>query len=74
LSEAEAHWRTFLTSLVERGLHAVKFIVSDAHSGLAAARKAVFPSVPWQRCQFHLQQNASVGASRAKQMLSEAEG
>ncbi len=58
LSEAEAHWRTFLTSLVERGLHAVKFIVSDAHSGLAAARKAVFPSVPWQRCQFHLQQNA----------------
>lgn len=58
LSEAEAHWRTFLTSLVERGLHAVNFIVSDAHSGLAAARKAVFPSVPWQRCQFHLQQNA----------------
>ena len=26
--------------------------------GLKAARKAVFPSVPWQRCQFHLQQNA----------------
>ena len=33
-------------------------IVSDAHSGLKAARKAVFTSVPWQRCQFHLQQNA----------------
>ena len=64
LSEAEAHWRAFLTSLVERGLHAVKFIVSDAHPGLAAARRAVFPSVPWQRCQFHLQQNAQAHIPR----------
>jgi len=32
--------------------------ISDAHEGLKAARTAVFPSVPWQRCQFHLQQNA----------------
>ena len=34
-------------------------ITSDAHEGLKAARKSVFPSVPWQRCQFHLQQNAT---------------
>jgi len=33
-------------------------ITSDAHSGLKAALRAVFPSVLWQRCQFHLQQNA----------------
>jgi transposase-like protein len=33
-------------------------MISDAHSGIKAARKAVMPSVPWQRCQFHLQQNA----------------
>lgn len=58
LSEHEIHWRGFLTSLVERGLHGVELIISDAHAGLKAARKAVFPSVPWQRCQFHLQQNA----------------
>jgi transposase-like protein len=58
LSEAEVHWRTFLTSLKDRGLYGVEFIVSDAHEGLQAARRAVFPSVPWQRCQFHLQQNA----------------
>lgn len=58
LSEAEVHWRAFLSSLVARGLHGVGFIVSDAHPGLAAARQAVFPSVPWQRCQFHLRQNA----------------
>jgi transposase-like protein len=58
LSEAEAHWRTFLADLKDRGLCGVELIVSDAHEGLKAARKAVFPSVPWQRCQFHLQQNA----------------
>lgn len=58
LSEAEVHWRAFLSSLKERGLHGVELITSDAHEGLQAARKAVFPAVAWQRCQFHLQQNA----------------
>ncbi len=58
LSEAEVHWRQFLSELKDRGLHGLELVVSDAHEGLAAARKAVFPSVPWQRCQFHLQQNA----------------
>lgn len=58
LSEAEVHWRAFLESLVSRGLHGLRLITSDAHSGLKAALRAVFPSVPWQRCQFHLQQNA----------------
>ncbi len=59
LSEAEVHWRDFLSSLVQRGLHGVEMITSDAHEGLKAARKGVFPGVPWQRCQFHLQQNAA---------------
>ena len=58
LSEAEVHWRNFFESLVKRGLHGTELIVSDAHSGLKAARRAVCPSIPWQRCQFHLQQNA----------------
>jgi putative transposase len=58
LSEAEVHWRAFLTSLKDRGLYGIELIASDAHEGLQAARRAVFPSVPWQRCQFHLQQNA----------------
>ena len=43
---------------MQRGLHGVMLIISDAHEGLNAARRAVFPSIPWQRCQFHLQQNA----------------
>ena len=58
LSEAEVHWRAFLESLQARGMHGLELIISDDHSGLAAARKAVFPSVPWQRCQFHMSQNA----------------
>ena len=33
-------------------------ITSDDHGGLQAARRAVFGSTPWQRCQFHIQQNA----------------
>ena len=66
LSEAEAHWREFLAGLQRRGLHGVELIVSDAHEGLRAARRAVFPSVPWQRCQFHLQQNAQAHVPRVE--------
>jgi transposase-like protein len=58
LSEAEVHWREFLASLQERGLYGVRLMVSDDHAGLRAAREARFAGVPWQRCQFHLQQNA----------------
>ena len=57
-SEAEVHWRAFLESLVERGLQGVEFITSDDHPGLKAARQAVLPGARWQRCQFHLAQNA----------------
>jgi putative transposase len=58
LSEAEVHWRSFLKSLIDRGLHGVELIVSDDHSGLKQARKTCFPGIAWQRCQFHLMQNA----------------
>lgn len=58
LSEAEVHWREFLGSLKKRGMHGMTLVVSDAHEGLKAARQAVLPNVPWQRCQFHLMQNA----------------
>ena len=58
LSEAETHWRSFLATLLERGVHGVKLSVSDDHAGLKQARQAALPSVPWQRCQCHLQQNA----------------
>jgi putative transposase len=58
LSEHEVHWRAFLESLKQRGLGGVQLVTSDDHAGLGAARLAVFGGIPWQRCQFHLQQNA----------------
>ena len=67
LSEHEIHWKTFLKSLKDRGLNGMNLIISDDHEGLGAARRAVFGSIPWQRCQFHLQQNA--GAYLPKQHM-----
>ncbi len=58
LSEAEVHWRNFLENLLSGGLKGVELLISDDHSGLRAALRAVLPSVPWQRCLFHLAQNA----------------
>jgi len=67
LSEAEVHWRAFLTALQKRGLHGIQLLVSDAHAALGQARMTVFPSIPWQRCQFHLQQNAQAFVTRLDQ-------
>ncbi len=64
LSEAQVHWRTLLKKLSERGLSGVKLFISDDHQGLKAARMSVFPSVPWQRCQFHMSQNAQGYATK----------
>jgi transposase-like protein len=58
LSEAEVHWRAFLESLQARGMRGVEYVVSDDHAGLHAARRAVLGGAKWQRCQFHLAQNA----------------
>jgi len=70
LSEHEAHWRAFIQSLVARGLKGVQLIISDDHAGLRAARRAILGGIAWQRCQFHLQQNASAYVPR-KDMLKE---
>ena len=67
LSEAEVHWREFLQALQRRGLKGVEVVVSDDHAGLRAARRAVVPSIPWQRCQFHLAQNAQAYAHNRAQ-------
>lgn len=73
LSEQEVHWRSFLQSLIARGLSGVQLIVSDDHAGLKAARRSVFGGVPWQRCQFHLQQNAGAYVPR-REMLKDVAG
>ena len=55
--------------LDQHGLRGVKYIASGDHAGLKAARKAMFPGVPWQRCQFHLQHNAQGYLSRLDQRM-----
>jgi transposase-like protein len=39
-------------------MRGIQFVVSDDHAGLRAARLAVLTGATWQRCQFHLAQNA----------------
>jgi len=64
MSEAEVHWRTFLKGLKDRGLTGTMLIISDDHFGLKAARRTVFSGVKWQRCQFHISQNAQAYVPR----------
>src|SRR5262245_28354965 len=56
-AETEAFWRSFLRSLVERGLAGVQLVISDAHSGLKKAIGQVL-SCPWQRCSVHFLREA----------------
>jgi transposase-like protein len=69
LSEAEIHWRNFMVTLHKRGLSGIKLITSDDHPGLTKAAKSVFSSVPWQRCQFHMAQNAQSYAPKKNMKL-----
>lgn len=66
LGEAECHWRDFFRGLKDRGLRGLEMITSDAHAGLKAALKTEFSGIPWQRCQFHLQQNAQAYISKVE--------
>ena len=51
-NESKDTWQDFLKSLKKRGLKGVIMITSDAHEGIIHAISEVFPTVPWQRCQF----------------------
>ena len=58
LSEAEEHWSNFFKSLMARGMNRPALVVSDSHVGIRGAVAKTLTGVPWQRCQFHFQQNA----------------
>jgi transposase-like protein len=73
LSEAETHWRNFIASLQERGLIGVRYVVSDDHAGIKAALQARLSGVKWQRCQFHLQQNAMQHVPKLSMRIEVAE-
>lgn len=65
-------WKAFLQSLVGRGLSGVQMVISDAHSGLCAAIRAVLNGVTWQRCMVHYLRNVLALLPRNAQALAAA--
>jgi putative transposase len=69
-SENGAFWRSFLRSLVSRGLSGVRLVTSDAHGGLKSAVQTVLVGASWQRCRVHFMRNAlSLVPKAAQQMV-----
>ena len=56
--ESASSWKELLTSLRQRSLHGVEFVVSDDHAGLRRAIQEVLPEAVWQRCYVHFLRNA----------------
>ena len=56
--ESVSSWKDLLTSLRQRSLHGVEFVVSDDHAGLRRAIQEVLPEAVWQRCYVHFLRNA----------------
>ncbi len=67
-AETEAFWRSFLRSLVERGLSGVRLVVPDAHAGLKRAIAQVL-GCAWQRCSVHFLREALGHARREQQPM-----
>jgi putative transposase len=63
-SEEASFWMQFLRKLVERGLHGVQLVISDAHLGLKAAVCQVLAGATWQRCRVHLMRNVLAHVSK----------
>lgn len=72
-NESSATWTDFLLSLKKRGLTGLLMITSDAHEGILNAIGKVFPTVPWQRCQFHFSRNITDKAPKKYQTGLRAE-
>lgn len=56
-SEETAFWKSFLRTLVNRGLKGVRLVISDAHQGLKEAVASVLTGSVWQRCRVHFMRN-----------------
>jgi putative transposase len=68
-SEDGSHWRAFLRSLRERGLHGVQLVTSDDHPGLRAAVPSELVGATWQRCTVHFTRHAVAKAPKHAQPL-----
>jgi putative transposase len=56
--ESLSSWRDLLTSLRQRSLQGVEFVVSDDHAGLRRAIQEALPEAVWPRCYVHFLRNA----------------
>ena len=56
-AESTSAWKAFFQGLMDRGLHGVELITSDAHGGIKSAIQEKFPGAAWQRCQTHFSRN-----------------
>ena len=66
-------WPMFIRSLVGRGLHGVRLVISDDHAGLVKAIREQLLGSGWQRCRVHLTRNAQDLVPRsARSMIASA--
>jgi transposase-like protein len=66
-------WPAFVRSLVERGLHGVRLVISDDHQGLVRAVHEQLLGSGWQRCRVHFTRNAQDLVPRsARSMVASA--
>jgi len=68
-SEEGAFWLQFLRGLVERGLHGVQLVASDAHQGLKGAIATALRGSAWQRCRVHFLRNVLSVAPKGMQAV-----
>jgi transposase-like protein len=57
-AESAASWGAVCRDLAARGLHGVRYVVSDEHAGLTTAIRRHWPEAAHQRCQVHYLRNA----------------
>jgi putative transposase len=62
-------WPRFVRSLVERGLHGVRLVISDDHAGLVKAVREQLLGSGWQRCRVHFTRNAQDLVPRAARSM-----
>ena len=62
-------WPRFIRSLVERGLHGVRLVISDDHPGLVTAVREQLLGAAWQRCRVHFTRNACDLVPRAARSM-----
>jgi transposase-like protein len=66
-------WPMFIRSLIGRGLHGVRLVISDDHAGLVKAIREQLLGSGWQRCRVHLTRNAQDLVPRsARSMIASA--